>query len=234
MKLWLVRHARPLAADSLCYGRLEIEVDPAQTAELATTLARQLPQGAGLRVSPRQRCEKLAQQLCKARPDLIAHTDPDLAEMDFGTWEGQTWDALGAAALDAWVQDFGQHRPGGGESVNEVMHRVAHALQRARAETPAEGHAVWLTHAGVIRAVHLLRQGFRRCAKRGIGPAAASAMARSNASNWARPARVRTRSRSRLLERRQLQRQRGLGITRGAQQGPPTLHRQQHHAVFQR
>jgi len=159
MKLWLVRHARPLAADSLCYGRLEIEVDPAQTAELATTLARQLPQGAGLRVSPRQRCEKLAQQLCKARPDLISHTDPDLAEMDFGTWEGQTWDALGAAALDAWVQDFGQHRPGGGESVNEVMHRVAHALQRARAETPAEGHAVWLTHAGVIRAVHLLRQG---------------------------------------------------------------------------
>lgn len=159
MKLWLVRHARPLAADSLCYGRQEIEVDPAQTAELATTLARQLPQGAGLRVSPRQRCEKLAQQLCKARPDLIARTDPDLAEMDFGTWEGQTWDALGAAALEAWVQDFGRHRPGGGESVNEVMHRVAQALQRTRAETPSEGHAVWLTHAGVIRAVHLLMQG---------------------------------------------------------------------------
>lgn len=162
MKLWLVRHARPIAADSLCYGRLEIEVDPAQTTELATMLSQQLPQGAGLRVSPRQRCEKLAQQLCKARPDLIARTDPDLAEMDFGTWEGQRWDALGAAALDAWVQDFGLHRPGGGESVNEVMRRVAHALQRTRAETSAEGHAVWLTHAGVIRAVHLLLQGVQR------------------------------------------------------------------------
>lgn len=159
MKLWLVRHARPIAADSPCYGRLEIEVDPAQTAELATTLARQLPAGAGLRVSPRQRCEKLAQQLCKARPDLIARTDPDLAEMDFGSWEGQRWDALGAAALEAWVQDFGHHRPGGGENVNDVMHRVAQALQRTRTETPSEGHAVWLTHAGVIRAVHLLRQG---------------------------------------------------------------------------
>ena len=159
MKLWLVRHARPIAADSLCYGRLEVEVDPAQTSELATTLARQLPSGAHLRVSPRQRCEKLAQQLCKARPDLIHRTDPDLAEMDFGTWEGQRWDTLGAAALDAWVQDFGQYRPGGGESVNEVMRRVAHALQRTRAETTTDGHGVWLTHAGVIRAVHLLRQG---------------------------------------------------------------------------
>ncbi|WP_043330841.1 histidine phosphatase family protein [Curvibacter gracilis] len=159
MKLWLVRHARPMAAESLCYGRLEIEVDPAQTAELATTLARQLPAGADVRVSPRQRCEKLAQQLCKARPDLIARTDPDLAEMDFGTWEGQRWDALGAAALEAWVQDFGRYRPGGGESVNEVMRRVAQALQRTRTETSSAGHAVWLTHAGVIRAVHLLRQG---------------------------------------------------------------------------
>lgn len=159
MKLWLVRHARPIAADALCYGRLEIEVDADQTTELATTLAHQLPRGAGLYVSPRQRCEKLAQQLCKARPDLIAHTDPDLAEMDFGTWEGQTWDALGAAALDAWVKDFGQHRPGGGESVNDVMRRVAHALERTQKDTSSAGHAVWLTHAGVIRAVHLLLQG---------------------------------------------------------------------------
>ena len=161
MKLWLVRHARPMAADPLCYGRLDVEVDPAQTAELAINLARQLPPGAHLRVSPRQRCEKLAQQLCKARPDLIARTDLDLAEMDFGSWEGQRWDTLGAPALDAWVQDFGHHRPGGGESVNDVMRRVAQALHNTRAQTAASGHAVWLTHAGVIRAVHLLRQGIQ-------------------------------------------------------------------------
>lgn len=161
MKLWLVRHARPVVADPICYGRLDVEVDPAQTSELAMTLARQLPLGVHLRVSPRQRCAKLAQQLSKARPDLIPHADPDLAEMDFGSWEGQRWDALGAPALDAWVQDFGHHRPGGGESVNEVMHRVGRALQQTRAEATATGQAVWLTHAGVIRAVHLLIQGIQ-------------------------------------------------------------------------
>ena len=163
MKLWLVRHARPVAVEvqALCYGRLEIEVDPAQTSELALTLAHQLPLGVHLRVSPRQRCEKLAQQLCKARPDLIGHIDPDLAEMDFGSWEGRTWDSLGAAALDAWVKDFGEHRPGGGESVNEVMRRVARALHHTQAASPADGQAVWITHAGVIRATHLLSQGIQ-------------------------------------------------------------------------
>lgn len=160
--LWLVRHARVQIEAGVCYGRLELEAEPAATAALAARLAGQLPPRTRLWVSPRQRCEKLAQALCKARPDLRAQTEPELAEMDFGAWEGQRWDTLGQAALDAWVQDFGEHRPGGGESVNAVLRRVGAALRRCARDTPADTDAAWLTHAGVIRAVQLLRQGRSR------------------------------------------------------------------------
>lgn len=78
--------------------------------------------------------------------------------MAFGRWEGQTWDAIGQPAIDAWVADFGQHRPGGGESAHAVLQRVGATLQN----TLARGsNTVWLTHAGVIRAAHLWLAGVR-------------------------------------------------------------------------
>lgn len=163
--LWLVRHPRPLVAPGVCYGRLDVAADPEHQRQVRDQLAEQLPWGAALHHSPRQRCAKLAQALREVRPDLQSASpaggDPDLAEMDFGSWEGQTWDALGEAALSAWTAQFADHAPGGGETVNQVMQRVERALQRTRVQTPEGQAAVWITHAGVIRAVQLLRQGVR-------------------------------------------------------------------------
>lgn len=158
MSLWLVRHAQPLVASGLCYGRLDVPVDAAATRAAAQALAAALPPGACMLSSPLQRCEQLAQEVRVLRPDVACSTDMRLAEMDFGTWEGQTWEALGAQALDAWTRDFAHHRPGGGESVNEVMQRVAEVLE---ATGTAENDVVWITHAGVIRAAGLLLSGQR-------------------------------------------------------------------------
>ncbi|WP_066706367.1 histidine phosphatase family protein [Curvibacter delicatus] len=159
MRLWLVRHAQPLVAAGVCYGASDLPADEAATQACAAQLAPQLPPGVALITSPLQRCERLAQQIQGLRPDLMLKRDARLAEMDFGCWEGQRWDSIPQSAFDAWTTDFGAHPFGGRESVNQLLQRVA----AVRAETLQQGgDAVWVTHAGVIRAMALLAQGIER------------------------------------------------------------------------
>lgn len=156
MDLWLVRHAQPLVDAGVCYGALNVAADPQTTLTAATALAQVLPHGIEVRVSPLQRCEQLAQAVQGLRPDLTFTTDLRLSEMDFGVWEGQLWDALPRSELDAWTADFSTYACGGGECVQQFMQRVSAAW----ADCVDEGASVvWITHAGVIRAVQLLASG---------------------------------------------------------------------------
>ena len=80
-----------------------------------------------------------------------------LAEMDLGDWEGRPWAELPEAELTAWTDDFGHYRAGGtGESVGAFLARIEAGLRAERTQTDAQ---VWITHAGVIRAVHWLLEG---------------------------------------------------------------------------
>lgn len=180
MNLWLARHARPLVDAGICYGRLDVPADAEATAECARQLAVLLPAGISVITSPLQRCEQLAIALQAQRPDLAYKTDSRLQEMDFGQWEGRAWDAIGAAALDAWVADFVRHRPGGGESVQAFMQRVAGlwdeasaAALAAGADRAANAGMLWITHAGVLRAVSLLERGIRCLSRADQWPLAA-------------------------------------------------------------
>lgn len=157
MKLWLVRHARPLAAEGLCYGASDIPADEEATLEAARALAGVLPTGLVVRSSPLRRCLQLADALQALRPDLAHRPDPRLVEMDFGQWEGRRWGAIGRAAFDRWMADFADHRCGGsGESVSDLIARVAPAYHEALA---AGCDSAWITHAGVARAARLLARG---------------------------------------------------------------------------
>lgn len=159
INIWLMRHAQPLVEPGLCYGALDVPADQHATQNAAQALAHVLPQNLRVISSPLQRCERLAHTLQGLRPDLTFKTDIRLAEMDFGAWEGQSWDAIGCAELDAWTMDFAQWRCGGGENVQGFMVRVAAVWD----ETQASGQpTVWVTHAGVIRAAILLAQGIRK------------------------------------------------------------------------
>ena len=166
LRLWLVRHARPLIAPGLCYGRLDVAADPADTQAAAQALAAALPAAVGLLWhSPLQRCELLSQSLQELRGDLASNAEPRIAELDFGNWEGQPWEAIGRAEIDAWTADFCHHAPGGGESLAAMLQRVGQALEAAAA-LAAQHHAqdlVWITHAGVARCVQwLLAHGPQR------------------------------------------------------------------------
>lgn len=161
MKLWLLRHARVTLEAGLCYGASDVPADPAHTRQAAQALATCLPEGLPLRVSALGRARQLARELAALRPDLgAATTDPRLNEMDFGRWERQRWDAIPRSAFDTWMADFARHRFGGEESTQQVIERVAEALDDARGQGVPE--AVWVTHAGVIRAVQYVAAHGRR------------------------------------------------------------------------
>jgi alpha-ribazole phosphatase len=161
MNLWLARHAQPLIAAGVCYGVLDVAADAALTMAAARTLAAHVPQNTVCRISPLIRCQQLGAALATLRPDLSINsstcTDLRLTEMDFGEFEGHAWATIPKSAVDTWTADFGNHRFGGKESANEVLQRVKAALDDSLALNAND--VVWITHAGVIRAIDVYHQG---------------------------------------------------------------------------
>ena len=167
MKIWLVRHAQPLIDAGICYGRLDLAAHADATAECAAALAAQLPAGIQVITSPLQRCEQLAHILHALRPDLAYKTDARLQEMDFGRWEGRAWTDIDRDELQAWTTDFASYAAGhDGESVTTFMQRIALAFDALQGQSDT----LWITHAGVIRAVELLARGVRHIEHAGQWP----------------------------------------------------------------
>ncbi len=180
MTLWLVRHARPMIQEGICYGQLDIPADPLATLHTAQAIAPLLPVGATLYCSGLQRAQQLAQaihlQLVSVihdqRNTLLPNIDTRLNEINFGVWEGVAWDEIPKAAFDQWTQDFDRHRFGGAECLRDLLIRVHQALL----ELTTTEDAIWVTHAGVIRAVNYLQQyGLQPIATAATWPAEAPA-----------------------------------------------------------
>ena len=159
MKLWLIRHAKPRIDAGVCYGSTDVAAYVQETGVIAQALASTLPSGVKVVTSPLQRCRQLAAHLKLLRPDLSPAEELRLQEMDFGTWEGRRWDDIDRADLDAWAAEFASWRCGGAESVADFTGRVGSVWD----ETHAVGDdTAWITHAGVIRAVMLIKSGLRQ------------------------------------------------------------------------
>jgi alpha-ribazole phosphatase len=154
MNLYLVRHPKPLVDDGVCYGATDLVCASSELQKAALGLRDSLPKGLRILSSPLQRCERFAQEIQRLAPDLAYKTDARLTEMSFGAWEMQAWNVLPPAELQAWTDDFSAYRCGGcGESAGQFVRRVAQLLM----ESAQTGHdQIWITHAGVIRAVQWL------------------------------------------------------------------------------
>ena len=153
MKLWLIRHARVLAPEGICYGASDLAADPDGTLTAAKNAAQWLPLGLPVYSSPLQRCSALARQLHKLRPDLGSiQQDERLVEMNFGLWEGYPWADIPRHAFDAWMANFGEHAFGGAESTQTVITRLGAFAQDLQQQGVTE--AVCVCHAGSIRALH--------------------------------------------------------------------------------
>ncbi|VXB56512.1 histidine phosphatase family protein [Massilia sp. 9I] len=150
MELALVRHPQPDIAPGICYGRTDVSTSIEAIDRVAASLrAAGLPGSLPVYASPLARCALLAAAL-----DVPVTFDARLAEMDFGAWEMQSWDAIPRAEIDAWAADLLHYRPGGGENVLEVARRVA--AFRQELQQPA---ALVICHAGTIRLLSALGKG---------------------------------------------------------------------------
>ena len=105
--------------------------------------------------SPMRRAVETA-EIATEGLDLEIEIDADLREVDFGKWEGLTFDEIeaiyGEQAL-RWIRWESDYRFPDGETIGEFLGRVRKVAGRL-AEDPAESIAVF-SHSGVIRQLML-------------------------------------------------------------------------------
>ncbi|VVE39422.1 Glucosyl-3-phosphoglycerate phosphatase [Pandoraea aquatica] len=156
-----MRHPPPDVAPNVCYGRTDLPVDASRfdatvasmQARLITLLDGRMP--VAIHSSPLQRARRAADVLA-ASLELPVTQDARLAEMDFGAWEMQSWDAIDRHDLDAWAKDVSGFSPPGGESARDLAVRVdawARGLLGDGVDEQAARDAVYVAvaHAGPIR-----------------------------------------------------------------------------------
>jgi alpha-ribazole phosphatase len=94
--------------------------------------------------------------LAFVRPDLLTRVSYDarLRELDFGAYEGRTWETLQEdPGYRAWVDSAGELAPPGGESSAQLWARLSAWLGEVFARAQTEGHqrVLAVSHGGAIR-----------------------------------------------------------------------------------
>jgi len=165
-RLWLVRHS-PVAHAGRIYGQADLSCDCSETA-LFAGLAEKLPRAAVWVTSNLRRTHETAAAIIRAGlpgphpipgPDTIEMAD--LAEQDFGHWQGLTYEEL----QESRAGDFHRfwHAPAheaapGGESFATVIERVSRAIHRLVDSHPGRD-IIAVVHGGTIRAALALALG---------------------------------------------------------------------------
>jgi alpha-ribazole phosphatase len=113
--------------------------------------------------SPLQRCARFAEEL-GARLALPVTLDPDLQELHFGAWEGQSAAALMATDAEAlgrfWADPYA-FTPPQGEPVLAFSARVLGAVERLH-QLYAGERVLLVSHGGVMRLLLARARGLPR------------------------------------------------------------------------
>lgn len=149
-----IRHSSLAVPRGVCYGFSNIDVSYNFNRE-AENLVRNLNGFTPSLVisSPLQRCVKLAVHAFDVHP----HINQDLKEVNYGDWEGKTWEEINVEGDNLWMYANINNQPPNGESFAELRDRVVRQLDEIL-NAPEEKIAV-VCHGGVIRSVlsHLLK-----------------------------------------------------------------------------
>jgi len=150
--LTLIRHPEP-AVRGICYGALDVPLSAAGL-EHARAIAQQLhtEHFAAIYTSPLQRCAEVARILAEGRGCPLETRDA-LRELDFGAFEGRSYDALMREYPELcrrWMEAPTEVAFPGGESFAVMRTRVLSAAAELRARHANQPIAL-VTHGGVIR-----------------------------------------------------------------------------------
>jgi len=155
-RLLLVRHAQPPEeARGRCYGSLDVGLS-ARGGRHAQLLARTLDRIplAAVYVSPSRRAVESAAPLAAVH-GLTAIVDEALREIDFGDFEGQSYDEIERTHPELyrqWMKTPTLVQFPGGESYTRLRVRALAAMDAIRARNAGATVAV-VSHGGVLRAL---------------------------------------------------------------------------------
>lgn len=160
MVLYIWRHPKPIAANGFCIGQTDISVDKRKIKRLANKIQRfvrlhQLPKV--IWVSPLQRSLKVGEIL--ASHGFRYHVAPELAEINFGNWDGQPWAQIPKQQIDDWCDHFADFAPKSGESLQQLFNRVENWLNEMAAQNSGQKPVLAVGHAGWINAASMIVAG---------------------------------------------------------------------------
>lgn len=162
MEWWFIRHGYTEWNRSRRYqGHSDLELLSGEEAALA-----QLPAELADIPFSKAYCSDLLrcrETLTRIRPDLasVACYDARLRELNFGDWEGKTYEELKhLKAYRSWIDDPSSYMPPGGESWEQFESRIAEFYRELRknmpdaylneAEASLQAPVLIVTHGGVI------------------------------------------------------------------------------------
>ena len=149
MQVFLVRHGRTVWTEQHRYqGRRDVPLSPEGEAELVR--AAESPEEVW--VSPLSRARRTAELVF---PEAVQRVEPDLAEMDFGAFEGRNYrDMEEDRDYRTWVDGGCMGRCPGGEDRPGFCRRASGAVLRLVERSLAEGREelVIVAHGGVLMA----------------------------------------------------------------------------------
>lgn len=151
LELTLVRHASTRLNEQRRYqGRTDAPLSPRGHVE-AERLGHRLA-GRIFDVVACSAARRCLETVRVAIPDREPVVDPRWGELDFGEWDGRTYDQCAASHpehLRRWITAPTRHAPPGGEPFSAFRRRVDGAL----AALPRAGSALVVAHGGPIRRV---------------------------------------------------------------------------------
>ncbi|MCK5135219.1 MAG: alpha-ribazole phosphatase [Bacteroidales bacterium] len=155
MKLYLVRHTKVDCFAGVCYGQSEIEVNITFNVE-KSMLAGKLQNIVFDKIysSPLKRCAILAEAFTNS-PEKVIY-DQRLMELNFGKWEGKTWNEIEKSEeAKLWFNDYLNTPCPGGESYTDLLIRVQDFLTDLKKEDSGNNVLI-ICHGGTIRAFHAI------------------------------------------------------------------------------
>ncbi len=153
MKLICIRHTKVAIPPGICYGRTDVGLASSYNKELQQVIRRLngiFPEE--VFSSPLVRCSRLAGDLF---PGSEIRLDNRLKELNFGFWEGKSWDEIYRSDTGRfWMDHYLTASCDGGESYPELRERVKSFLRTLA--TSGSVNIALVTHSGIIRLIKSL------------------------------------------------------------------------------
>jgi alpha-ribazole phosphatase len=152
----LLRHGQT-TADDILRGRVDVPLSEAGYQQMQDSICAytepELP-WQHIITSPLQRCAKFAEDM-HHQYDSPLITDPGFLEMDFGDWDGRSFEDLRAEDPDLFSKIWrepNKYNPPNGESFIDFSVRISSAWESVVQQHSGK-HILIVCHGGVIRAL---------------------------------------------------------------------------------